>query len=159
MERNIKSSLFAIVVAICCFSVNSYGQTYIPAVRFYYDAVGERIVRKMKPICIGTDCPVDLSAPKLGLPEDTTRNSAPGTTEIEAYPNPVLQELCVNNHTWKEGDKASVVVYDVNGRVVVKKDLTQAKDNLPFRELTPGAYMVQYYLSGAPMQEWKIIKL
>ena len=152
--------IFAVLL-VFFYITGSHAQTFIPAARFYYDANGNRILRKMGEICIGVDCPIESSIPPFkGAPKDSSKNSGVyGTTEIEAYPNPVSQELYIDNRTWQEGNKANIAVFDINGKINIKREFTQAKNNVSFRDLTPGVYLVQYYLNGMPMQEWKIIKL
>lgn len=146
---------------LCCFDTGaSFAQTFIPAVRFYYDNSGKRFLRKMGDICIGEGCPFEEPPlPFKGVPPKDSANGGTAMDNIVAYPNPVTEELSVDNRTWKDGSVATFIVYDMNGKVVIKKELTEAKGSVQFHGLAPGTYMAQYYINGTPLQEWKIVRL
>ena len=174
----IRTMLISLLTSLLmgCFSVcRSYGQISYsgPAVIFSYDHVGNRLVRQIHTICLGPGCPPEeggLLGGKPASPRDSTKggtttgNDVPAATDIakgivvEAYPNPADEELYIENKTWHETDKAIVIVYDIEGKIAVKKDFTQAKDRIMFNNMVPGTYIVQYYLNEVPTQTWKIIK-
>lgn len=133
-----------------------------PVAVFTYDNVGNRVKREIRTMCVGIGCPPEEgggSGARSALSSDDSIGAKlPKSQLIEAYPNPAEERLFVRNPSWHENDKAVIVVYDVNSKVVIKKEVLSANEEIPFDKITPGQYMVQYYLNNSPAQLWKIIK-
>lgn len=134
-----------------------------PVAVFTYDNAGNRVKREIKNICVGIGCPPEEAGGPVGKPANPNgvknlQDAPAGNLAIDAYPNPTENELYISNSTWHNKDAALVVVYDINSKVVIKKEITQAKDKISFEKMMPGTYMVQYYLNNVPAQLWKIIK-
>jgi len=125
--------------------------TIVPGVVITYDGAGNRILREPGSVCIGCK-PGKNDSLIEGTPLKGSK------TDVYAYPNPTTNDLFIVNRTWKEGDKASVEVFDMQSKSLFKEQVMQAKESMSFEKLAPGTYMVYYTLNGLP-QAWKIIKL
>lgn len=136
------------------FIFSASGQVLVPGVVFSYDAVGNRILRKMEMICIGCK----------PAPTDSVKGEEinPVTSELillEAYPNPTLDALSIVNHNWKENDKADVIALDLTGKVMSKTEFFGARGGMHFGNVAAGSYLVQYVLNGVLLKTWKIVKI
>ena len=151
-----KNLIFVLLISV---SSPAFCQgVWAPAVTFTYDFGGNRVVRQIEVICLGGGCPPIL---RHADTTKTTPGSQPvltNTSKVKAYPNPVDNDLFVENLYWTSTDKATVIVYDINSKVVVNQEVSQAKDKISFFNLVPGSYLVQYYLNGNMVEVWKIIK-
>jgi hypothetical protein len=117
---------------------------------FSYDNAGNRIKREY----IYT-----IISPKQGRPVDTlVQQFRKEELTVRAYPNPVANEMIVENLSWKEGYKATVSINDITGKLLQTKSFNAAKEQFSLANLVPGTYTVQYYLNGKILTTWKIVK-
>lgn len=164
------AALVSFSVAKCCAQIWYTG----PGVVFDYDGVGNRKLREIRTICIGPSCPAGADVfPSYQLrpgTKDSTAQAAPDSARLQdvtasstivvaAYPNPVEQELFVFNRSWRNGDKATILVLDLTGKQLDRREITDAKESVPFRTYAPGTYMVHYLLNDVPTEIWRIIKM
>jgi hypothetical protein len=151
-----KTLLFALIILWCLAIGECTAQTWVPGAKFEYDGVGNRIVRRMDMVCIGCR-PAQLDS----LKGDNPINAIVVGDEImlDAYPNPTNTDLTINNRTWKQTDKALVTVSDIQGKTIVSQQFSQATDVVPFARLTPGTYLVNYYLNEKSAKVWRVIKM
>lgn len=158
MKKNIKMKklLFTLIILISISVTNGNAQTYVLGAIFEYDGVGNRIVRKIGTVCIGCR-PAQQDSLKGVSPIDATVVS--DQIMLDAYPNPTNTDLTINNRTWKQTDKALVIVSDIQGKTIVSQQFSQAMDVVPFARLTPGTYLVNYYLNDKSAKVWRIIKM
>jgi hypothetical protein len=136
---------------------SSYAQppTMGEGIVFEYDNVGNRIVRKFELMTIiarkqGIEEPVDTLIESF--------NNDKKNIIVRSYPNPVADNLIVENLSWNDNDHATVRLYDIAGKLIYTKNITQSKDNIPFTVIAYGTYHVHYYLNGKLLTTWKIIK-
>lgn len=78
---------------------------------------------------------------------------------VRAYPNPVIDNLFIENLYWKDGSQASVKVLDVTGKLLLSKPLLSAKEQIDLRNLIPGSYNVNYFINNEYVISWKIVKI
>ena len=127
---------------------------------FTYDGSGNRIKREYI---------ITIIAPKQNNEEehavDTLRqqfDNGPGNLKdkilVKAYPNPVADQMIVENLSWKDGYKATIKIYDIAGKQVQVKPVDKAKEYFWLSSYAPGVYQVHYYLDGALLTTWKIVK-
>lgn len=168
-----KSHLLFLLICNLLHFVAFAQPSYVPGVQFCYDLGGNRQNRQILTFCIGTGCPAGSPTPTAGcsssgLPSSrmashsdasSQNQSATVEAQIIAYPNPVEQNLSVENKFWRESDKVILVVTDIVGKTIMTQELFQAKGNVSFLKLIPGSYLVQYYLNSSLAQVWKIVKI
>lgn len=148
---------------ICLFlSISSYAQG--PGVVFDYDGAGYRILREF-------DANASLSKPgkdSTGQQADTiigyyakeeTNEILDERIFVRAYPNPVQNELYVENLSWQEGNSATLKLYDISGKLLLEKTTAQPKESIGMNSLPPGNYHVKYYTNYTYLISWKITKL
>lgn len=125
---------------------------------YTYDEVGNRIKREYKWTII---------APKNNYHEEQTvdtlkeRSDDKGLSSnilVKAYPNPVADEMIVENLSWKDNNTATVKISDITGRVLVEKNFKAAKEQFSLSSFIPGTYIVSYFLNNRSLITWKIIK-
>lgn len=76
----------------------------------------------------------------FGLP--TTNQSLIGSdAQVSIYPNPVLNELCIDRKA--DAEPCSLKIMDVAGRVIMSSMLTQTKNKMDMSRLKPGMYGLQ----------------
>lgn len=154
-----KKELFSSVVLCLSFQVICNAQiSYVPGAVFTYDAKGNRIQRHIGTVCIGCPKPGRVDS----LVADNTPISDPvigKKISVQAYPNPANTDLTIENHTWNGMDKVFVIVSNMLGQTIVRQQLSKAKEVVPFASLTPGTYLVSYFINEQSIQTWQIIKL
>lgn len=129
------------------------------AIEFQYDGIGNRVLRFHNPSAI------------LNKYGDTVRHDSPADTIkkatlserdilVKAYPNPVADELIVENLSWNDKDNstATVKIFDVAGKAILSRSFRQHKDQFSLASLVPGTYTVLYYINDRLISNWKIIK-
>lgn len=132
----------------------AYSQIYGPAIKFEYDNAGNRYLRHYLPYEIiqykqgDNNHGIDTSVQKLKNDQFL----------IRAYPNPVDDYITIENLSWNNDNKVVVKLTDITGKIISSKQFIKAKDNIPFSGLTPGAYMLYYYLNNEMLANWKVIK-
>ncbi len=140
------------------YSNNVFAQTvYGPAIKFEYDAAGQRIKRYYNP---------NVALNKYG--DTLTQTSPPDTIKrnhllisdivVKAYPNPTADFVIVENFSWKDGDKAEILLYDITGKFITKHVVNQHKESISFGGLAAGMYQLHYYLNNNLLTTWRIVR-
>jgi hypothetical protein len=82
---------------------------------------------------------------------------------IKAYPNPVVNETTLEINTSQVYSKLLLIVTDMNGEIVYKKEITAGqtniKEKLNMSNFIKGTYAVTVYYSNKKNQSIKIIRL
>ena len=126
---------------------------------FDYDANGQRVLRYLEPLATLNKFGDTLTKES---PPDTINRLLPDLNNkhivVKAYPNPVANELIIENLTWDVEHTATVKVFDITGKFIQSRTITTALERLPLSSVAPGTYQVHYYLDGELLTTWKIIK-
>jgi hypothetical protein len=126
---------------------------------FTYDAVGNRIKREYIWTVVSSKNSFHEEQQVDTLKEPSDNNHFANTGIIvKAYPNPVADEMIVENLSWKDGSKATVKITDITGRVLQEKSFNTAKEQFTLASFVTGTYIVSYYLNSHLFTTWKIIK-
>lgn len=153
-----KHMLSFISVFLLTASYNKMSAQQGQAILFDYDANGQRVLRHYDP---------NVMLAKNG---DTLNHQSPPDTIIglkgitkesilvRAYPNPVADEMIVENLSWKEQYKAVVKIFDITGKLVTATSFVEARRQFSLASVVPGTYHVHYYLNSQLLTTWKIIK-
>jgi|GEM_PF-6614154 len=92
-----------------------------------------------------------------------TKNSEKQPTNaniyLRSYPNPVNDMMYIENFDWKDGNTALLQVTEISGKLILKKTITSAKEQIITTDLIPGTYNATYYMNGAKIITWKFVKL
>lgn len=75
---------------------------------------------------------------------------------MEVYPNPVQNTLNVDLS--KINSATSIRIYDINGRLMTTKNITQAKTQIDVSKLTGGVYMIEVLNKDLIITRSKIVK-
>jgi hypothetical protein len=78
-----------------------------------------------------------------------------GNAMLSIYPNPAQQSLFISN---PDGGDLKFRMYDVNGKVIMEKELTKEKEELDLSRLSSGTYFVEILNSGVRVYKTPLIK-
>ena len=85
------------------------------------------------------------------------------TNVVKVYPNPVHDIATVDISTSKSNTNLMIVITDMSGKVVYKKNfvaaITNVKNEVNMSSLIKGTYVVTVFFDGMEKQSNKIIKL
>jgi hypothetical protein len=160
-----KPLFFFLFLSLNFIFFESKAQAFGEANWFYHDANGNRIYRQFTvdaAFKMGNTASDSMSVDTAVIKKDIQANENEQKNEqiiIKAYPNPVNNFLIVENLSWKDDYKVTVLLYDEAGQFISKKNITQAKDIILFNGFAPGTYQVHYYIRNTLLTVWKIIKL
>lgn len=151
-------TLIAVILPSLAFAQSGNG------FEFHYDGFGNRIQRNFSPTASyqkpGKDNFGQQADTMVGVFKnyDTTQ-SKPDKIFVRAYPNPVQDVLFVENVDWESGKTAMIRLTDISGKLISTKKSDIAKERINFQNVPPGTYTIKYYLDGAFIISWKIVKL
>jgi hypothetical protein len=80
-----------------------------------------------------------------------------GKYTLNAYPNPVKEQLTLEIGGLGEDSKASFIMYDLNGVEVRRNDKLQSSNVVRFDDLGSGVYIIKMLIAGKPV-DVKVIK-
>jgi len=156
----VKLSVYAaLIFELLLLTYESKAQTITgPGIEYYHDALGNRYQRKYNSQAV-----LNKNGDTLNhlSPPDTIQQSNDRNIDqllIKAYPNPVADELIVENLSWDDKNKAAVKIYDITGRLLQAKHFNSAKQNFSLAYLAQGIYQVSYYLNDRVIYTWKVVK-
>ena len=85
------------------------------------------------------------------------------TNVVKVYPNPVHDIATVDISTGKSNTNLMIVITDMSGKVVYKKNfvaaITNVKNEVNMSSLIKGTYVVTVFFDGIEKRSNKIIKL
>ena len=89
--------------------------------------------------------------------------SARETNVVKVYPNPVHDIATVDINTGKSNTNLMIVIADISGKVVYKKNfvspISNIKSEVNMSNLIKGTYIVTVYFDGILKQSVKVVKL
>lgn len=133
-----------------------------PGIEYLYTA-GYRTKRWYKPNIAYTKQGVNGSGAQADtmfvVGKDLQREPNNTSLYLRSYPNPVNDVMYVENFDWKDGSTAILQVTDISGKLILKKSLNKAKEQIITTDLIPGTYNATYYVNGANIITWKLVKL
>jgi hypothetical protein len=158
MKASILLALLSVFTTISGFAQVILG----PAIMFDYDNVGNRVKRYYDPntplnVYKVTNDSASLHPADTVVEQFRASPNAKGIL-VRVYPNPVTTNLIVENMTWSQDANAEIRLTDVTGKLIRTQTGNRAKEVLPFGDVSPGMYSVQYYLNGKYITSWKVLK-
>lgn len=143
-----KSGIKAFVLCIALLlPIGTFGQNKI---KYGYDAAGNRISRT-----IVLNAVQQLAAPQEE-PVPAYRDLF-ADININIYPNPTKGHLVIQIDGKKAGQTMDIVLYDMSGKVIIKKTNLSATTDIDISGQPAGNYVMKFF-SGDRSTEWKIIK-
>ena len=95
--------------------------TPVSVTTYSYDALGNRKTKRKR---------IDVTS----VPE------VPKNNEFKVYPNPAKEQVtieCPENSVGKD-----IVMTDLNGRVILRKEITSIKQSISLDSISPGLYII-----------------
>lgn len=95
--------------------------TPVSVTTYSYDALGNRKTKRKR---------IDVTS----VPE------VPRNNEFKVYPNPAKEQVtieCPENSVGKD-----IVMTDLNGRVILRKEITSIKQSISLDSISPGLYII-----------------
>jgi hypothetical protein len=82
-------------------------------------------------------------------------------TAFNFYPNPVIQNLTIENEFFESGENIEIKVSDLSGRMILNQSIqmTSGTVSVDFRNIPSGVYMVEGIRNGISTGKRKIIKI
>lgn len=75
--------------------------------------------------------------------------------KISAYPNPVKEFISIDVQKYTG---LYYIIYDMNGVVIERKEITSSKTEISFENLNPSIYLLKVFKSEMEVKAFKIIK-
>ena len=123
-----------------------------PAAIFTYDAAGDRTKRIKDYAKISIPPKSEDLKDKKKIYRDALDEH-----DISIYPNPTLGNLTVRVTNLKKDTPASLSLYDMTGKLTIKRDVLKETNELDIGNLSNGTYIMKIMI-GEKVSEWKIIK-
>ena len=142
-------------------------------VRFAYDAAGNRVRREL---VVGSKKPKGLRTLSTDSTQQTTSDLEPKDEadrrhlsgrdyvtetidrgQVRIYPNPTEGELTIEFLGYRPEQRAVLVVYDLFGRVVVRREVASMTTMLDLSGQSAGLYVL-HLIVGKDRSAWKIRK-
>ena len=162
--------LYLIILLLSVGSLPLMGQG---RVRFAYDAAGNRVRREL---VVGSKKPKGLrtlsadstqqTASDLDPRDEADRRHPRGRDyvtetidrgQVRIYPNPTEGELTIEFLGYRPEQRAVLVVYDLFGRVVVRREVASVTTMLDLSAQSAGLYVL-HLIVGKDRSAWKIRK-
>ncbi len=162
-------NLYLIILLLSVSSLRLMGQG---RVRFAYDAAGNRVRREL---VVGSKKPEGLRTLSADSTQQTTSDLEPRDEadrrhlsrdyvtetidrgQVRIYPNPTEGELTIEFLGYRPEQRAVLVVYDLFGRVVVRREVASVTTMLDLSAQSAGLYVL-YLIVGKDRSAWKIRK-
>jgi putative uncharacterized protein (fragment) len=162
--------LYLIILLLSVGSLPLMGQG---RVRFAYDAAGNRVRREL---VVGSKKPKGLRTLSTDSTQQTTSDLEPKDEadrrhlsgrdyvtetidrgQVRIYPNPTEGELTIEFLGYRPEQRAVLVVYDLFGRVVVRRVVASMTTMLDLSGQSAGLYVL-HLIVGKDRSAWKIRK-
>lgn len=102
----------------------------------------------------GTSFIMKLALGSESLP--TQVDDAAGTGNIQLYPMPVNDKLCIS---FSEADiRADFSVYDLNGQQLYSSHINSPYEEVEMQNFASGVYVVKIATAGGKISTYKIVK-
>ena len=140
---------------------------------YFYDAAGNRTIRKVMDFSLLTSPPQD-SLPPLNTPPPltplTTLTSLETTpeelsyfvetlaqTQIKIYPNPTTEKVTLEISGWETLQTGVFKLYSLTGQLLQEQPVHALNTTISLAGLSKGAYILKVQINDAT-EDWKIIK-
>lgn len=145
---------FILFISISLSNVRAQTPIYGEAILFSYDAMGNRQIREYHQNEI-----INLKPNKnQNNNVDTAYKIVDNTIIVKAYPNPVADELNIQNFNWDDNSKVFVELFDATGKLILQDHVIKPIFQVHFSGLASGSYFVNYIINNESLVTWKIIK-
>ena len=170
ISPNMKYPYLIILLLLTVSSLRLMGQG---RVRFAYDAAGNRVRREL---VVGSKKPKGLRTLSADSTQQTTSDLDPRDEadrrhlsgrdyvtetidrgQVRIYPNPTEGELTIEFLGYRPEQRAVLVVYDLFGRVVVRREVASVTTMLDLSAQSAGLYVL-HLIVGKDQSAWKIWK-
>ncbi|NOX48404.1 MAG: T9SS type A sorting domain-containing protein [Chlorobi bacterium] len=145
--KNLITTTTALIFTLALFAQDQ-------AIEFTYDATGNRTERHI--IELKKDNPDNKSTGKSTEAGEAFAETL-GESEIIIFPNPVKGELSIEITNQRQGQSATLEVFSLSGKSVVKKEKVKDKTKVDMSKLPPGTYILKIRL-GKETSTWKVVK-
>lgn len=140
-----------LLVVVCIgMTTSAYSQT----VKFEYDKSGNRTKRSLLTLTKDAFMVQDEEeheARKISLEELIDQG------KVRLFPNPVQTELTVLLSELPDPGYGNLLLYDMQGRMVIQQEVNTLRIALQLGSLAPGNYLLKL-IFGSQHSTWKIIK-
>ena len=170
ISPNMKYPYLIILLLLTVSSLRLMGQG---RVRFAYDAAGNRVRREL---VVGSKKPKGLRTLSTDSTQQATSDLEPRDEvdrrhlsgrdyvtetidrgQVRIYPNPTEGELTIEFLGYRPEQRAVLVVYDLFGRVVVRREVASMTTMLDLSGQSAGLYVL-HLIVGKDRSAWKIRK-
>ena len=170
ISPNMKYPYLIILLLLTVSSLRLMGQG---RVRFAYDAAGNRVRREL---VVGSKKPKGLRTLSTDSTQQATSDLNPRDEadrrhlsgrdyvtetidrgQVRIYPNPTEGELTIEFLGYRPEQRAVLVVYDLFGRVVVRREVASMTTMLDLSGQSAGLYVL-HLIVGKDRSVWKIRK-
>ena len=125
------------------------------AVQYLYDNAGNRIQRNI--IVLLGKAPSILQQESEAVAVPSTETIAGITFKI--YPNPTEGLVIIqSDENFSLLENKTVVVYDMNGKIVLEKQFNNLEERIDLSKEDPGTYFLKISASNGYKAEWNIVK-
>ena len=122
---------------------------------YFYDNVGNRIQRKIIVLPGKSLTILQQESDAVGVP--STETIAGMTFKI--YPNPTEGLVIIqSDENFSLLENKTVVVYDMNGKIVLEKQFNNVEERIDLSKENPGTYFLKISASNGYKAEWNIVK-
>ena len=148
-----------------------------PYYTYSYDNNGNRYMREYTPLRIVHDTVVTdsttnttdstanaIDSVAIATVNQTTQQQQQqqyetmlGEQKITAFPNPTKDEITINISNFTIGNKGSILVSDMQGRVIYKKENINSTNIINLSSAATGKYVMKLILNGKS-NEWVVVK-
>ena len=122
-------------------------------IQYGYDASGNRIQRKLV-----VSCPTCPNNGREAAPSVTDNISPVIKYNLALFPNPTQDKVILTCSNLAEGETASVLVTDENGKTLYTQQNIQAQSEINMSSYNNGMYLVRVSI-GKEVQVYKVMKI
>jgi len=153
-----------VFITVSTTALGEFGFTAAMIINAYDDLVGGVVMNRIINSGSGVSSGVDQTpAERLSDANHTTQQ--PVVTRLSAYPNPFMDQLNIEFYNNAGGNKVTVDLYDMSGRLVYRRNAgsmpvgqNRLSLNLENSGFTPGVYVVKLNINGQVLNTTKLIK-
>jgi hypothetical protein len=141
---NVIAAFIFMIMLLPCLA---YSQNKI---HYTYDTAGNRISRTI----------VLNTVQKMAAQQEETipvYRDLFADMNISIYPNPTKGQLIVQIDGLKTEQSVDIILYDMTGKIILKKTKVSATTDIDITGQAPGSYILKFFC-GESTTEWKIIK-
>jgi hypothetical protein len=163
-----KKQLLCLFLFAFCFLSSAFAQN-LPR-EYYYDAAGNRTIRKIVTMNLVPPAPQDSTLTESFEADSLTPHTsylAPHTadfyveniaqTEIKIYPNPTTEKITLEITGWETLQTGIFKLYNLSGQLLQERSVYSVTTEVSLANLPQGAYILKVQINDR-IEDWKIIK-